>query len=67
VSYQGQGFAVKAARAMCEWLAGNDVNVITAHIYPRHIASEEVANTIGLIPTDDTNGESIWTTAEECP
>jgi len=35
VSSQGEGFAVEAARAMCEWLAGHDVKVITSHIDPR--------------------------------
>lgn len=65
VPYQGQGFAVEAARAMCEWLAGNDVKVITAHIHPRHIASQKVAEAIGLIQTDDTDddGESVWVSA----
>jgi hypothetical protein len=38
------------------------VEVIEAHIHPRHIASESVARKAGLAPTGalDPDGEQIW-------
>jgi RimJ/RimL family protein N-acetyltransferase len=47
---------------MCEWLVGQGVSRVTAHIHPRHIASQRVALAIGLTVTGelDDEGEAIW-------
>jgi RimJ/RimL family protein N-acetyltransferase len=65
VDHQGQGFATEAAGAMCAWLVENGVSRLTAHIHPRHVASERVALAIGLTMTGDIDddGEAIWALA----
>ncbi|MEO8107932.1 MAG: GNAT family N-acetyltransferase [Actinomycetes bacterium] len=59
---QGRGFATEAARAVTEWLVGNGVGRIEAHIHPSHETSLSVARRIGLSPTAtfDGDGEEIW-------
>jgi RimJ/RimL family protein N-acetyltransferase len=60
-AWQRRGYATEAARAMCEWLLGTGVAVLTAHIHPDHTASNGVAAAVGLHSTgarDD--GEVIW-------
>lgn len=67
VDYQGQGFAIEAAQAMCEWLVDSGARRINAHIHPEHIASMRVAQAIGLTPTgeSDDDGEGIWAACTE--
>lgn len=62
VEFQGQGFAAEAARAMCDWLVGNGIRRLTAHIHPEHAASCRVAMVVGLTETGETDdeGEIIW-------
>ena len=62
VEWQRQGFASEAALAMCEWLATQGVEKVTAHIHPGHLASQRVAASIGLQATDevDEDGEVVW-------
>jgi RimJ/RimL family protein N-acetyltransferase len=62
VEWQGQGFASEAASAMCEWLAAQGVEKITAHIHPGHLASQRVAAFLGMQATDeiDSDGEVVW-------
>jgi RimJ/RimL family protein N-acetyltransferase len=62
VPWQGQGFAIEAARAMREWLADQGTTQFTAHIRPDHVASGRVAAAIGLRSTGemDSDGEVIW-------
>ena len=62
VDWQGRGFASEAASAMCGWLQSQGVEQITAHIHPRHVASQRVAVSVGLQPTRevDSDGEVVW-------
>lgn len=62
VEYQGRGFGAEAASAMCDWLLRNGVCSLSAHIHPRHVASQRVALAIGLAATgeSDDDGEAIW-------
>ncbi len=65
-SWQGQGFATEAARAIRNWLADLGTTQFTAHIHPDHVASGRVAAGIGLRATKevDNDGEVIWAAAE---
>ena len=60
--HQGGGLAREAAAAMVSWLAGQGVGQLSAHIHPRHIASQRVAAAIGLKSTSeiDEDGEVVW-------
>ena len=62
VLWQRGGFAAEAAVEMCSWLVGDGVQGFTAHIHPKHVASQRVAARIGLAPTDelDEDGEVVW-------
>ena len=62
VVWQGRGYASEAASAMCEWLAAQGVEKVTAHIHPGHVASQRVAASLGLQATDeiDSDGEVVW-------
>ncbi len=66
VPHQGQGYAREAADVMVRWLRGPDehsggVEVLVAHVHPRHVASMAVARAIGLAPTDTiVDGEVRW-------
>jgi RimJ/RimL family protein N-acetyltransferase len=60
-AWQGRGIATEAAAALVEWLAGQPVHVIIAHIHPDHAASAAVATAAGLAPTDRwQDGERRW-------
>jgi RimJ/RimL family protein N-acetyltransferase len=60
-AHQHQGYATEAAAAMTEWLAGQDVETLVAHIHPDHHASNAVATHLGLAPTDLVeHGEIVW-------
>ena len=43
---------MESGRAMVEWLRGQRVEVVVAHVHPEHQASMGVARAIGLAPTD---------------
>lgn len=61
-AWQGSGYASEAARAMRDRLAASGVLRFTAHIHPDHVASQAVANRLGLSPTGqvDEEGETVW-------
>ena len=60
--FQGQGFGVEAAAAMCEWLRSAGLQSLTAHIHPHHVASQKVASGLGMSRTGevDEDGEEVW-------
>jgi RimJ/RimL family protein N-acetyltransferase len=62
VSWQRQGFAAEAVRALLAWLDARGVTAIQAHIHPGHAASAAVARRAGLVPTGhtDDDGEQLW-------
>jgi RimJ/RimL family protein N-acetyltransferase len=61
VAWQGQGFAVEAARGLVAWLEADGVQTVTAHIHPDHHASAAVAARAGLAATGETHdGEQVW-------
>lgn len=64
--WQGCGYAKEAAAEMCRWLRACGICSLTAHIHPKHLASERVAMAIGLQRTDevDADGEVVWTSPE---
>ena len=60
-SWQGQGFATEAARAVVAWLRCRGVPRLCAHILPDNHASAVVAARVGLRPTSDEHeGETVW-------
>lgn len=60
-SWQGQGIATEAARALVAWLAQQSVRTVIAHIHRRHQASAAVAAAAGLTPTGVLqDGEMRW-------
>lgn len=61
LTWQRQGFAAEAARALVAWLDARGVTAIQAHIPPDHTASAAVARRAGLVPTDHfDDGEQLW-------
>jgi len=61
VPWQGQGIASEGAAAVVEWLVGEGVRTISAHIHPAHHASGRVAASAGLSPTTEVvDGETVW-------
>jgi len=61
-TFQRQGFATEAARALIAWLRDTvGVPVIVASIHPDNVASQTVARRNGLRPTDRLDeGEVVW-------
>jgi RimJ/RimL family protein N-acetyltransferase len=61
--WQGRGHAKEAAKQMVDWLRDEfQVHTFTACIRPGHAASEAVAASVGLQPTDGRiEGETMWT------
>jgi RimJ/RimL family protein N-acetyltransferase len=60
-SWQHQGYATEAARAVLHWLSRFGVRKIRASIHPAHTASCRVAERLGFEQTTDTSGEErIW-------
>jgi len=60
-AHQRRGYAHEAAQLIVDWLRGNGVGTIVAHIHPDHVASNSVARRIGLRPTGDlVDGEVRW-------
>ncbi|MFJ5732327.1 GNAT family N-acetyltransferase [Streptomyces paradoxus] len=61
VPWQGRGIAVEAARGLVDWLGGQPVHAVVAHIHPEHRASAAVATAAGLTPTGAWHdGEVRW-------
>ena len=61
LSWQRQGFASEAVRALVDWLDARGVTAIQAHIHPDHAASAAVARRAGLVPTGRSDdGERLW-------
>ncbi|MFD8825837.1 GNAT family N-acetyltransferase [Streptomyces sp. NPDC059605] len=59
--WQGRGIATEAARGLVDWLGGQQVRTVIAHIHPGHRASAAVATAAGLAPTDEWHeGEIKW-------
>ncbi|MHB1593069.1 MAG: GNAT family N-acetyltransferase [Streptosporangiaceae bacterium] len=66
ISWQGQGIATEAARALVGWLGRRGAGAVVAHIHPDHHASAAVAAAAGLRPTGQlSDGEQIWSTAPD--
>lgn len=60
-TWQGNGIASEATRAMADWLRSNGVHSLTAHIHPDHQASMKVAQNQGLRATSSKkDGETRW-------
>jgi RimJ/RimL family protein N-acetyltransferase len=60
-TWQGNGIASEATRAMVEWLRSNGVHSLTAHIHPNHQASMKVAQNQALHATSSKkDGETRW-------
>ncbi len=59
--FQGHGYAKEAAAGMVGWLRDDDVTRLRAAIHPDHLASQAVARSLGLEPTDEIDdGEVVW-------
>lgn len=59
--WQGHGYAKEAAAAVATWLRAQGVSSLRANIHPEHAASNEVARSLGLSPTDQrVDGEVVW-------
>jgi RimJ/RimL family protein N-acetyltransferase len=67
--WQSRGYASEAAITIVEWLFEQpEVEVVTAHIYPGHAASERVAINAGLTVTEDVvDGERVWRRYKRAP
>jgi RimJ/RimL family protein N-acetyltransferase len=60
-AYQGHGLAKAAARLVARWLSQHGVQHLRAYIHPDHRASQAVAASLGLRPTDYmSEGERRW-------
>lgn len=60
--WQRLGIASEASACMCAWLRTSGVQRITAHVHPAHVASQVVAERLGLHDTGvlDDEGEAVW-------
>ena len=60
-AWQGRGHARAAAALLVDELARRGVRELVAHIRPGHTASERVAASLGMAPTDAVvDGEVRW-------
>ena len=60
-SQQRSGYAREAAQLMADWLRQQHIHHVVAHIKPDHHASNAVARSIGLAPTEtQVDGEVRW-------
>ena len=61
VSAQGRGYATEAARGVLEWLLGHGATRFRACIKPAHVASQRVAERLGLTRSGRwIDGEEVW-------
>ena len=60
--WQGRGIAGEAAVILVRWLERRGIDLITANIHPRHVASQKVALRAGLRVTSSITeeGEQVW-------
>ena len=59
--WQGRGIAKEAVVALVDWLAGQQVRAVIAHVHPDHAASAAVAAAAGLVVTGEWHdGEVRW-------
>jgi RimJ/RimL family protein N-acetyltransferase len=59
--WQGRGYAGEAAQALADWLRDSGIGWLTAHVHPRHLASQAVARRAGLTPIETFHdGEQLW-------
>jgi RimJ/RimL family protein N-acetyltransferase len=61
--FQGRGYAKEAAAGMVGSLRDDGVTLLRAAVHPDHLASQAVARSLGLEPTDEiADGEVVWRT-----
>lgn len=59
--HQQRGYASEASAAMAHWLQEHGVDRLVAYVHPRHQASANVAQRLGLHVTDiENDGEIRW-------
>ena len=62
-SEQGRGLAGEGTSAVATWLTSIGVGRLQASVRPGHVASERVAQRLGLTPTSTVvEGETLWCT-----
>ncbi|MBK6887313.1 MAG: GNAT family N-acetyltransferase [Tetrasphaera sp.] len=67
-AWQGRGYAGEAAAAMADLLRAAGVQLLVAHIHPRHAASQGVARRAGLTPTPELHdAEQRWASTSMPP
>ena len=60
--WQGRGYAREAVALLKSWLTRHDIEELTAHIHPRHRASQRVALSAGFLHNGAIhNSEEVWT------
>lgn len=58
---QGRGVAKASAALVARWLGQHGITCLCAHIHPQHHASQAVAASLGLQPTEEIiDGERRW-------
>ena len=61
VPWQGKGYAAEAAVAMVGRLRDAEMKSIAANIHPEHVASQRIAERLGMAPTGEMHaGEDTW-------
>jgi RimJ/RimL family protein N-acetyltransferase len=61
VPCQRQGYASEAAVGLVQWLSGNGIESVVAHVHADHQASAAVAASAGLRQTSEVaDGEVVW-------
>lgn len=66
-SWQGRGYAKEAVALLKSRLANARIKRLTANIHPDHVASQQVASSVGLLRTGVTReGEEVWVASIAC-
>lgn len=61
-SWQGRGYATEGAKLLMKELASRGVRRVTAFIHPEHLASQRVAENLGMRKGSEmVDGEVRWT------
>lgn len=61
LKWQSKGYATEATKAVIDWLSTNGCTNIRSCIHPHHIASQRVAEKIGMKKSDEMiDNENIW-------